>query len=203
MPADTLVIMLKEPNFGRVKTRLAADIGTLDAVWWYRHQTKRLIRRLSMSSRWQTVLAVSPDYAGLNSRVWPEKLPKIAQGRGDLGTRMRAVFMRFPRQRVVLIGSDIPEISTQHIARAFQKLGHARATIGSAPDGGYWSIGLAYHGKQLAPGFLRNVRWSSAFAMQDTVASLPSHEFARLDTLRDIDTAQDLIAARIAKNGAG
>ena len=72
----TLVIFLKEPHPGRVKTRLGRDIGMTAAAWWFRHQSTRLIRRLGGDRRWQTVLAVSPDHEGLASRVWPSRLPR-------------------------------------------------------------------------------------------------------------------------------
>ena len=54
----TLVIMVKEPRPGRVKTRLGRDIGMVGAAWWFRHQTRSLIRRLR-DPRWQIVLAVA------------------------------------------------------------------------------------------------------------------------------------------------
>jgi hypothetical protein len=59
-----LAIMLKIPRPGRVKTRLARDIGTVPAAWWMRHQTARVIRRLARDPRWRLVLAVTPDAEG-------------------------------------------------------------------------------------------------------------------------------------------
>ena len=61
--------MVKEPHPGRVKTRLGRDLGLTRAAWWFRHQTRRLIRKLAQDQRWDTVLAVSPDVEGLESRV--------------------------------------------------------------------------------------------------------------------------------------
>jgi glycosyltransferase A (GT-A) superfamily protein (DUF2064 family) len=83
-----LFIMVKEPRAGRVKTRLGRDIGMTNAAWWFRHQTHRLIRALGRDARWQTILAVSPDFDGLQSRIWPGYLPRWPQGRGSLGDRM-------------------------------------------------------------------------------------------------------------------
>ncbi len=82
--------MVKEPPHpGRVKTRLGKGIGMTRAAWWFRHQTARLLRRIR-DPRWDTVLAVAPpDIEGLTSRIWPEDLPRVAQGPGgDLGDRM-------------------------------------------------------------------------------------------------------------------
>ncbi|MFQ5624577.1 MAG: DUF2064 domain-containing protein, partial [Paracoccaceae bacterium] len=91
-----LVIFVKEPRPGRVKTRLGRDIGMVPAAWWYRHQARRVLRRLAGDPRWQTWLAVTPDREGLQSRVWPAHLPRIAQGGGNLGQRMTGVFRAMP-----------------------------------------------------------------------------------------------------------
>ncbi|MFT7190324.1 MAG: glycosyltransferase A (GT-A) superfamily protein (DUF2064 family), partial [Dinoroseobacter sp.] len=87
----TLVIMVKEPRPGRVKTRLGRQIGLTASAWWFRHQTSALLRRLR-DPRWQIVLAVAPDIEGLTSRIWPADLARIAQGKGDLGDRMGRIF---------------------------------------------------------------------------------------------------------------
>lgn len=186
----TLVIMLKEPHPGRVKTRLGRDIGMLPAAWWFRHQTARLIRRMQ-DRRWRVVLAVSPDVEGLQSRVWPADLARMPQGRGSLGDRMaRALRGRGPGP-VCIIGADIPGITKGHIAKAFKALGSADVVFGPAPDGGYWLIG-ARPPKALPPTLFAGVRWSTDHALADTVATLPDARIAYVDTLRDVDEAGDL-----------
>ncbi|WP_299638152.1 TIGR04282 family arsenosugar biosynthesis glycosyltransferase [uncultured Ruegeria sp.] len=186
----TLVIMVKEPRPGRVKTRLGRDIGMVGAAWWFRHQTRSLIRRLR-DPRWHIVLAVSPNQEGLKSRVWPVDLPRAAQGRGDLGDRMARMLRWMPKGPVCLIGADIPGISRAHIARAFDALGHSQMVFGPAPDGGYWLVGAQrYTG--LPAGLFRNVRWSSEHALADTLASIPGCRVSLLDQLRDVDTVADL-----------
>ncbi|RYH10945.1 TIGR04282 family arsenosugar biosynthesis glycosyltransferase [Tropicimonas sp. IMCC6043] len=188
-----LIVMLKEPRPGRVKTRLGREIGMTDAAWWFRHQAARLIRRLE-DPRWQLTLAVSPDHAGLASRIWPAHLPRHPQGRGDLGARMARIFRNAPPGPVLVIGADIPCIDRDHIARAFAALGDHDAVLGPAPDGGYWLIGLKR--VQAAPaGFLENVRWSGDAAMLDTLCSLGPLRTAHVDTLADVDTAADLAVA--------
>lgn len=191
MPDRHLVIMLKEPRAGRVKTRLGRDIGMVPATWWFRHQTWRLIRRLE-DRRWHLHLAVSPDTA-LFSRAWPAHLPRLPQGRGDLGHRIGRILRNFAAGPVVIVGGDIPGITAQHIENAFRSLGSHDAVFGPATDGGYWLIGM----KRTAPpprGLFQGVRWSSATTLADTIASLPGLRIAMIDTLSDVDTAADLRA---------
>ena len=186
----TLVIMVKEPRPGRVKTRLGRDIGMVGAAWWFRHQTRSLIRRLR-DPRWQIVLAVAPDREGRRSRIWPADLPRAAQGRGDLGDRMGRMLRGMPKGPVCLIGADIPGITRGHIARAFKALGGAQMVFGPAPDGGYWLVGAQRY--CALPGTLFNdVRWSTEHALADTLASVPAARVALLDMLRDVDTVADL-----------
>lgn len=185
-----LVVMLKEPNLGRVKTRLGREIGMVPAAWWFRHQVAGLLRRVR-DPRWQTVLAVSPDREGLESRVWPEDLVRWPQGRGNLGDRMARVFRDVPPGPVAIIGADIPGITNGHIRAAFRTLGQSDAVFGPAPDGGFWLIGMARR-KVPPPGLFSGVRWSTDHALADTVATLPGHRITRIDTLRDVDNAADL-----------
>lgn len=186
----TLVIMVKEPRPGRVKTRLGRDIGMVGAAWWFRHQTRSLVRRLR-DPRWQIVLAVTPDREGMNSRVWPVDLPRKPQGRGDLGDRMGRMLRGAPDGPVCLIGADIPGITRGHIARAFGALGRAEIVFGPAPDGGYWLVGAQRY-SALPSGMFNNVRWSTENALADTLASVNGRRVTLLDHLRDVDTVADL-----------
>jgi len=183
--------MAKEPRPGRVKTRLGRDMGMVRAAWWYRHQTNRLIRRLHAPSRWRTVLAVSPDVAAMTSRVWPYGPARIGQGTGDIGQRMRHVFLALSGGATVLVGSDIPDISQRHITRAFQALGTCDAVFGPARDGGFWLVGM--RGRVV---FGRNLfcdtRWSSPYALQDTLRGLKGFRVSLIDRLTDVDRLTDL-----------
>lgn len=182
--------MLKEPRPGRVKTRLGRDIGMTAAAWWFRHQTRRLMRQIT-DPRWRIVLAVSPDCEGLCSRVWPAQFRRMGQGRGNLGDRMTRMLTRQPPGPVCVIGADIPGIRRRHIDRAFRALGNSEAVFGPAPDGGYWLIGLK--NMRTAPVTLfQGVRWSTCHALDDTGASMPGLRIATVDVLHDVDTLADL-----------
>ena len=183
---QTLIVMVKEPRPGRVKTRLGHDIGMVAAAWWFRHQVMRLLRRIE-DPRWRVVLAVSPDHAGLNSRVWPARFARVPQGRGNLGDRMRRV-MRAAPGPVCVIGADVPGITRAAIAEAFAALSRADAVFGPATDGGYWLVGV----QRVPKGLFDGVRWSTQTALADSVASLKNRRIAFVRTLRDVDTVTDL-----------
>ena len=188
----TLVIFLKEPRPGRVKTRLGREIGMIEAAWWFRHQTARLIRRLRPDRRWRTVLAVTPDVEGLASRVWPRGLPRWPQGPGDLGARMGRALRAMPPGPVMVIGSDIPGIAPRHIAEGFRLLGRHDAVLGPAPDGGYWMIGLRRGAIAVPARLFGGVRWSTSHARADTAASLAPLDVGYCARLRDVASAAGL-----------
>lgn len=182
--------MVKRPRPGRVKTRLGRDIGMVPAAWWVRHQTARLLRRL-YDPRWQLVLAVSPDSAAHDRHAWPAHLPRLGQGRGDLGARMGRLLRAMPPGPVLIVGGDIPALGRAHVARAFAALGRHDAVFGPATDGGYWGIGLRRTGAVPA-GIFDGVRWSTEHALADTLATIPGLRVALVDRLSDVDTAADL-----------
>ncbi len=157
--------MAKSPRLGGVKRRLSQEIGGTEAIRFYRACLTHTLMRLGADSRWQTLLAVTPD-AEVTAPVWPgchsSRIGILPQGRGDLGHRMQALFERLPPGPVVIVGSDIPGIGATEIARAFSLLGRADAVLGPAEDGGYWLIGLKRSPRVVRP--FAAVRWSSRHA---------------------------------------
>lgn len=196
----TLIVMLKEPHPGRIKTRLGRDIGMVPAAWWFRHQVRGLLRRIQ-DPRWHVVLAVSPDREGMCSRVWPAHLPRWPQGQGDLGDRMARMLRAADGAPACVIGGDIPDINSARTAEAFKALRDHDAVFGPAPDGGFWLVGLKHPARQPKRMFA-GVRWSSEHALADSIATLPDHRIAHVAPLRDVDTADDL-PRRFAMTRAG
>ena len=191
MSGSRLIVFLKEPRPGRVKSRLAKEVGTVAAAHWYRRQCRSLLTKVAGSPKWETILAVTPDAEGLASRVWPPSLVRMPQGTGDLGKRMARAFGNSRQGPAIIIGSDVPSISAARIEGAFRLLGRSDAVFGPSPDGGFWLVGLKH--PSLAPTTLfRNVRWSSKFAMQDSLAALSGKRVAFTETLADVDTLADL-----------
>ena len=185
-----LVVFARFPRMGVGKTRLAKDVGVVEAYRFQRATLAATLRRVGHDRRWITWLAVTPD----RSKPWPAGIKIHPQGPGDLGRRMTTVAQRLPRGPLVIVGSDIPGISAAMIARAFQLLGSCDAVFGPAPDGGYWLVGLKRRPRVITP-FAR-VRWSSQHALDDTIANLNGATVSFVDTLEDIDDGPALMRHR-------
>ena len=187
-----LVIFARAPRLGTVKRRLARVVGAVEATRFYRHLLARQLRLLARDRRWTVWLFVTPDTSRTDT-VW-RPVPKArvrGQGQGDLGRRMRRPFAILPPGPVVLVGSDIPALRPDHVERAFRRLGACDLVFGPATDGGFWLVG-ARRLRPLPAGLFAAVRWSTAQALADSLAGLPSSQRVGLvDTLADVDEADD------------
>ena len=186
MSRPVLIIFARVPQLGRVKRRLARDIGARAALRFYRGNVTALLRRLRALRGVARAVSVTPDH---HWRLHAPGFTTIRQGRGDLGRRMDQAFRRHPRRRVVLIGSDIPGVAPGDIRTALRALRGADAIFGPTFDGGYWLIGMA--GRRPATPFA-GVGWSSPRALADTMANFRRRRTVFLRRLRDIDDGADL-----------
>ena len=181
-----LVVFVKDPRIGRVKSRLAADIGRVAAWAFYRRTLTKILSTLERPSQWNCWLAVTPDTATNATYFAPKNWRRKGQKAGDLGQRMGRIMKVMPPGPVVIIGTDIPEISPRHITKAFKALDSNDGVFGPADDGGYWLVGLRRRPKVID--LFQNVRWSTNHALADTRANLPRRrKVAFLETLEDID----------------
>ncbi len=189
----SLVVMARQPVAGRVKSRLASEIGTVRAAWWYRHNLRRVIRRLRRDPRWDLWIAVTPD-AACARPFWLDGVRALPQGAGSLGERMERILSGMRAGPVLVIGSDIPGVRPGAAARAFRALGSVSVVLGPSGDGGYWAIGHRASVRRLRSGSLAGVRWSSAHALEDTRRALRGEgRIALVDVLNDVDRAADLL----------
>jgi rSAM/selenodomain-associated transferase 1 len=194
MVRNQLVLFVKAPRIGAVKTRLAKGIGKVNAWRFYRSQSSRLLLTVGRDPRWRTALAVTPDDYVNTMGFWPGDVTRLSQGQGDLGQRMARVFEALPPGPAVIVGSDIPGVQRHHIAAAFRSLRRHDAVFGPAADGGYWLVGLSR--RRPVWHLFNNVRWSSRYALADTVANLDGRRVAMLEQLSDVDTPADYEAWR-------
>jgi glycosyltransferase A (GT-A) superfamily protein (DUF2064 family) len=114
---------------------------------------------------------MTPDRARQARRIHRSAAEVTAQGRGDLGSRMDRALRAFVRGPVVLVGADIPALGPVEVATAFRLLGSHDLVFGPAEDGGFWLVG-ARNPRRFSRLF-RRVRWSSPYALSDTLAGLP------------------------------
>mgnify|MGYP001371982124 CR=1 FL=1 len=185
-----LIIFAKNPRIGRVKTRLARDMGKVGAWGFYRQMLSRIPARLAKKGPWETYLSYSPDHS--LTKIFPaKKCGFLKQGAGDLGDRMFRPKDRLKPGPFVIIGTDIPDIKPSHIKKAFKLLGKNDVVFGPCDDGGFWLVGLKRHPIITDP-YQQSVRWSHEETLNDCLKNLKSKKVAFLESLEDIDTFDDL-----------
>lgn len=184
-----LMVMLKSPEAGKVKTRLSADTGEKEALRIY-----QFLLRHTLSIACQMDVQLALWYSGSRSQL-PEVSCKAAwhvQPQGDLGQKMAAAFQwHFSQgaQKCVIIGADCPDIHLELLQTAYSQLNEVDAVIGLSEDGGYYLLGL----KTLIPALFQDIPWSTAEVGQQTLQRLNAlhYRYHTLPTLNDIDTLED------------
>ncbi len=189
-----VIVFARSPEYGRVKTRLAREVGALEAWRFYRTATLRLLRRLEGEPTWRVWLAQT----GAPRRGWPGRRHSFLQGRGSLSVRMERCLRALPPGDAVLLGSDIPGVARRHIRRAFAGLTHAPLVFGPAQDGGFWLVGVRRSPNLPKPLFPPGVRWSSPDTLGDVLQGLRV-PYRLADMLGDVDCAADL--RRVQREG--
>ena len=198
MIKQALIIFTKNPESGRVKTRIAATIGNEAALAIY-HQL--LLHTISIT--W--CLPVNKfifysDYIEPGD-VWnaDHYFKEVQQG-VDLGERMKnafAILFQKGYDRIVIIGSDCPTLTSEIIMNAFVYLQTHNIILGPAEDGGYYLLGM----KRLYPDFFENLQWSTNTVLIDTLKRCDKLEltYQLLPILNDVDEAKDWEAFKLQK----
>jgi len=190
MSRQALIIFVKNPQLGKVKTRLAATVGDERALEIY-----KVLLEHTMKS---TVNLRQDKYVYYSEQVsmgdlWSEQhYHKQVQSSGDLGQKMNAAFKQcFAKgfDKVCIIGSDLIEMSEDIIRDAFDTLNSKDVVIGPASDGGYYLLGMSKLYAQL----FNNKNWSTETVLQDTIKNIEVHNlsYRLLPELNDIDTEED------------
>jgi len=190
-PAEQLIVFLKAPRPGDVKTRMAETMGADRACDAYRKMVETVLGIMSVFNNVE--LRFAPDDAREEIAPWlREGWTAVPQGDGDLGQRMHRAFAdAFARgtERVVIIGSDCIEIETKDIRSAFRELKSYDVVVGPAIDGGYWLIGLRAPRTEL----FQNIAWSTDAVLGQTLqhAKAAGLRIQLLRILSDVDTEAD------------
>lgn len=183
-----LVVFIRQPVAGRVKTRLAASVGTERACAIYVAMAEHMVRHVQ-SDAWTTVLYVDDSEGLLPEQQWLGMTPR--EQRGDsLGERLANAVAEHADARVVVIGTDAPDVNANVVATAFDALDDNHVVLGPAYDGGYYLIGL----QRPLPEVFEGIDWSTNRVLLQTmqVAVNAGATVKILGPLRDIDVEEDL-----------
>jgi hypothetical protein len=189
-----VALFVKAPIPGRVKTRLARDIGDEAACSIYSELVERVVQQIQASG-FPLALFFDGDEDALPDRWKRHACCRIRQQGDDLGERMAHAFRQLfdtGYQSVLLCGSDIPGIDAAYLQQAIVLLHSHDLIIGPALDGGYCLIG--FHRHSFTSTVFEQIPWSTAQVLALTLAAAESSglSIGMLPALRDIDTLDDL-----------
>lgn len=199
---STLIIFAKYPEPGKVKSRIASELGAERAAEIYSRIAKAVIEKVSTSDTHRTIIFYDPPereneiklWLGINKHSY-ERQPGSTIGE-KMSNSFRDVFSR-GAEKAVLIGTDIPEITAGTVNAAFGLLDETDVVLGPAEDGGYYLMGL----RNPEPLLFRDIEWSTNLVLSQTIDRIKERKLSYnlLQTLKDVDTAgdidQDLVAA--------
>jgi rSAM/selenodomain-associated transferase 1 len=186
---NLLIIFTRNPVLGQCKTRLAASVGDETALAIYKFLLKHTAE-VTQDLQPDKEVHYS-DTIGEDDMWDPELYRKKMQWGANLGERMyNAIKAGFESgyQRVVLIGSDLYDLSTADLERAFEALGKHKVVLGPAQDGGYYLLGM----KKLIPAVFKNKKWGTDTVLKDTLADLDKTKVKLLETKNDVDVLDDI-----------
>nr|WP_208492325.1 TIGR04282 family arsenosugar biosynthesis glycosyltransferase [aff. Roholtiella sp. LEGE 12411] len=191
-----LIIFTRYPEPGKTKTRLIPALGTHGAANLQRQMTEHTIFQVKELQK-ASAVSVEVRFAGGDWQLMQDwlgfSLVYQLQGEGNLGDRMaRSLLDAFQSgaEKVIIIGTDCPDVNAQILATAFEQLQVFELVLGPAIDGGYYLIGL----RQPIPELFVNIEWGTAQVFQKTVeiAQLLNLSSVYLPTLADVDRPEDL-----------
>ncbi|PWI30837.1 glycosyltransferase [Flavobacteriaceae bacterium LYZ1037] len=184
-----IIIFARNPELGKCKTRLAKTIGDESALKIYKYllqHTAKITEKISADK-----FVFYSKHIHKND-IWSDSIfiKKLQQG-SDLGIKMKNAFIELFEsgyEKIIIVGSDILDLTTEHISESFLKLETNNVVIGPALDGGYYLLGM----KQLQPHIFENKAWGTATVLKDTLTDLQQESVYHLEELNDIDTFEDL-----------
>ena len=183
-----LIIFARNPVKGSVKTRLAVHIGAEAALEIYLQLLKHVGE---VTKEIQAAKEVHFSEAIPLAGPWNDYKRKLQKGVG-LGERMEQAFkegfLKGYRQ-IVLIGSDLPELTREDLKQAFEALDTNEYVLGPATDGGYYLIGM----KSLNSKLFRQITWGSSTVLRQTIEKIKNKPLSLLEKRRDLDTYEDLL----------
>ncbi len=189
-----IIFFVKAPLPGNVKTRLAIDIGSDNAVLLYKAFVNDILETLKASGLDFIIFFTPTDSLDCIKSFIGNNYIFYAQDGNNLGEKMANAFKKVfdaEAEMAILIGSDTIDITSSDLKTAFETLCNFDMVLGPAEDGGYYLIG--FKKSVFKKSYFNNVRWSTQFALEDTLKNVKdSCSFMLLDKKRDVDTFTDL-----------
>lgn len=186
--------MMKYPEAGRVKTRLARNIGAQNAAQISKQMAEKVLSStVTTDYEYRRIIFIDPVERESDFRNWLPGEQFVGQQGCNLGERMdnviRYLFGR-GAEKAVITGADIPKLNKDIILQAFKELDYADVVIGPAIDGGYYLIGM----KRPFPELFQGIPWSTEDVFSETVRIINSlcKSYRIVPALSDIDTIEDL-----------
>lgn len=184
-----LIIFTRNPELGKVKTRLAKDVGDRTAFNIYNFLLKHTV---SATKNLKVSKYVYYSEEIPETDIWePEIYAKKLQQGNDLGEKMKNAFkegFKSGFKNIIIIGSDLYDLQQQDLEKAFQLLQEKDAVIGPATDGGYYLLGM----NQLFPEVFEDKEWGTSSLLEDTLKDLKRKNIGLLDARNDVDYYSDI-----------
>ena len=189
MQKNALIIFVRKPEYGKVKTRLAATLGKTKALEMY-----ELLLQHTYS---ETAKTEAEKFVFYSTEVCEDdrwnNYKKYTQLGNDLGGRMENAFKKVfseHYENVIIIGSDCFELTSEIIEASFSLLKKKDIVIGPAKDGGYYLLGM----KKMYPSIFENINWSTSGVFNQTIQKIQTLNlsYELLTVLTDVDTVHDL-----------
>ncbi|MEN8886394.1 MAG: TIGR04282 family arsenosugar biosynthesis glycosyltransferase [Winogradskyella sp.] len=189
MHKNLLLIFTRNPELGKVKTRLAKKSGSETALEIYKFLLKKT---RDESCKVNADKAIYYSVKIRDNDIWDAKIyQKFKQQGDDLGQRMYNAFekgFKLRYDKVLIIGSDLYDLSSKNIDYAFRTLDKHDVVVGPAKDGGYYLLGM----NSLHTSVFYNKEWGTSTVLKDTLANLKNQKVKLLQTKNDIDLYEDI-----------
>ncbi|MFZ1518691.1 MAG: TIGR04282 family arsenosugar biosynthesis glycosyltransferase [Ignavibacteriaceae bacterium] len=192
---DSIIIFLRYPKIGEVKTRLANTTSSEFAMRFYKSCAENIVKNVKKIPGINRFAFYSNEDEKEKIIGWlGNKLFFSPQQGKDLGNRMKNAFEKVfstGAQKVIIIGTDIPDLSQEVIVKAFNLLDSNDVVIGPSKDGGYYLLGM----KKIYPELFEEIEFSLPSVYAETIKKMDmlNLNYYKLPELQDIDTEEDLV----------
>jgi len=203
--AASIIIFTRYPIEGKVKTRLASTIGNHHAKEFYKMISEIIINDTKLIRNSYKYVFYSDEAEKEMVKKWLGRSFLYSHQEGkELGERMTNAFRKVfshGAKKAIIIGTDIPDLSSQIIKEAIRKLDKTDLVIGPSKDGGYYLLGM----KKYLPALFKNIEYGTNSVFAETIAKAEKLNltYSTLELLQDIDTEEDLINWLKSRNRNG